>query len=324
MKAIVHRQYGGPEVLQLVELSRPRPLPGQVLVKVHATSINAADYRMMRANPFIVRLVFGLFRPTKRQVLGSDVAGVVVELGAGVQDFKIGDEVYGGTALDAEGAFAEFALVRAHSLAKKPKGLSFEQAAAVPLAGTTALQALGDVAAGSRVLIAGAGGGVGLFAVQIARELGAQVTAVCGPQSVELVRSLGAHEVMDYTTRDFTSESRCWDTIVAVNGYHPLSAYRRQLAAKGRYVMVGGSTAQMFEALLFARPYFAIEGKQGGSLSFDAMRQARDLRRLAAWLESGALRVIIDRQFELARAAEAMAHVERGHVLGKVVLSLSS
>ena len=322
MKAIIHRKYGGPEVLQLVELARPKPGPGQVLVKVQATSINAADYRMMRADPFLVRLANGLFRPTKRRVLGSDAAGVVVELGAGVHDFRIGDEVYGGTALDAEGAFAEFALVRAHSLAKKPAGLTFQQAAAVPLAGTTALQALREVAAGSRVLIAGAGGGVGLFAVQIARVLGAHVTAVCGPRSVELVRSLGAHEVIDYSTRDFTCMGQTWDTIVAVNGYQPLSTYRRHLAAKGRYVMVGGSSAQLFEALLLARPYFALEGKRGGTLSFDARRQAEDLQQLARWLESGGLRVIIDQQFALERAAEAMAHVERGHVLGKVILNI--
>lgn len=320
MKAIIHRRYGGPEVLQLAELTRPKPAQGQVLVKVHATSINAADYRMMRADPFLVRLANGLFRPTKRRVLGQDVAGVVVELGAGVKGLALGDEVYGETPSEAEGAFAEFAVAHAYSLSKKPAGLSFEQAAAVPLAGTTALQALREVVAASRVLIAGAGGGVGLFAVQTALALGAHVTAVCGPRSVALVHSLGAHEVFDYSTRDFTRSGQTWDVIVAVNGYQSLSTYRRHLAPKGRYVMVGGSSAQLFEALLFARPYFALDGKRGGALSIDTKRQGEDLQQLARWLESGVLRVIIDRQFELERAAEAMAHVERGHVLGKVVL----
>lgn len=325
MKAIVYRQYGGPEVLQLTELGVPRPGPGQVLVKVRATSINAADYRMMRANPFLVRLMNGLLRPTKRRVLGQDVAGVVTELGPGVTRFAIGDEVFGETPMQGEGAFAEYAVVQEHSLARKPTALRFDEAAAVPLAATTALQALRDAAKvteGDRVLIVGAGGGVGLFAVQIARALGAHVTAVCGPRSVELVRSLGAHEVIDYTTRDLSKSPAAWNAIVAVNGYHPLLTYRRLLAPGGRYVMVGGTDAQLFQALLFARPLFALDGKSGGALTVDEQRQADDLQQLSSWLQAGAVRVVIDRRFELARAAEAMAHVEGGHVKGKVVLSV--
>ena len=324
MKAIVYQRYGGPEVLQLAEVGRPTPGPGQLLVKVHATSINAADYRLMRADPFLVRLMNGLFRPKKRRVLGQDVAGVVVGVGAGVSGFSIGDEVFGETPMHAEGAFAEYALVEPHSVAKKPAGVPFEQAAAVPLAGTTALQAmrLAGVSPGKRTLIVGGGGGVGLFAVQIARVLGAHVTVVCGPRSVELVKSLGVPEVIDYSRQGFTEGHETWDAIVAVHGYHSLAAYRRHLAPGGRYVMVGGSGAQLFQALLFARPFFALGGKWGGALTIDEQRQLLDLEQLSTWLERGALRVVIDRRYELERAAEAMAHVESGHVRGKVVLSV--
>ncbi len=325
MKAIVYRQYGGPEVLHLTELGVPKPGPGQVQVRVHATSINAADYRMMRADPFLVRLVNGLFRPTKRYVLGKDVAGVVTEIGPGVTRFSVGDDVFGETPMNGAGAFAEFTVADERSLARKPGALSFEEAGAVPLAGTTALQALrdlGQVTAGDRVLIVGAGGGVGLFAVQIARALGAQVTAVCGTRSVELVRSLGAHEVIDYTTTDLAQSTSTWNTLIAVNGYHSLLTYRRLLAPGGRYVMVGGTSAQIFGALLLARPVFALGGKSGGALTLDEKRQAADLQQLSSWLASGALRVVIDRRYPLGHAAEAMAYVEAGHVGGKVVLQV--
>jgi NADPH:quinone reductase-like Zn-dependent oxidoreductase len=324
MKAIVYRQYGGPEVLQETELSVPKPGPGQVQVRVHATSINAADYRLMRADPFLVRLMNGLFRPKRRRVLGQDVAGVVTEVGPGVTRFSVGDEVFGETPMNGEGAFAEFALADEHSLARKPAALGFEEAGAVPLAGTTALQAvrdLGQVKAGDSVLIVGAGGGVGMFAVQIARALGARVTAVCGPRSVELVRELGADEVIDYTTTELATSPSTWNTIIAVHGHHSLMTYRRLLSPGGRYVMVGGDSAQIFGALLWARPLFALAGKRGGALTIDGDRRAADLQQLAAWLASGELRVVIDRRYQLERAAEAMAYVEAGHVAGKVVLS---
>ncbi len=325
MKAITFSTYGGPEVLALAELPQPTPGEGQVLVKVHATSLNAADWRLMRADPFLTRLMNGLFAPKKRRVLGSDVAGVVVGLGKGVQRFVVGDEVFGETPMDANGALAEFTLVAESRLVKKPRGVRFEDAAAVPLAGTTALQALKRAKAGpgTRVLIQGAGGGVGLFAVQVARQLGAEVTAVCGPQSVELVRSFGVHACLDYTQRDFTREGQQWDAIVAVNGYHSLAAYGRCLSPGGRYVMVGGTSAQLFEALLFARPFFALQRKQGGALTIDVAQQGAELQQLAEWLGSGALRVVLEQRYPLERAAEAMAHLERGHVRGKVVVCVT-
>ena len=327
MKAIVYRKYGGPEVLHLTELGVPKPGPHQVLVKVRATSINSADSRLMRADPFLVRLFNGLFRPKKRQVLGQDVAGVVTELGPGVTRFSVGDEVFGETPMNAQGAFAEYTLVEERSVARKPTALTFDEAAAVPLAGITALQALrdlGKVTAGDRVLIVGAGGGVGGFAVQIARMLGAHVTAVCGPRSVELVRSLGAHEIIDYSTQDLARSDATWNTLIAINGYHSVLTYRRLLAPGGRYVMVGGTSAQLFQALLFAKPLFALEGKRGAALTLDDARRAEDLAQLSSWLESRAMRVVIERRYTLEKVAEAMAHVEAGHVKGKVVLTVGS
>jgi NADPH:quinone reductase-like Zn-dependent oxidoreductase len=325
VKAIVYRRYGGPEVLQFADVEVPRPGPRQVLVKVRASSLNAADWRMMRADPFLVRLMNGLLRPKKRFVLGQDVAGVVVAVGQGAQRFAIGDEVFGETPMEANGAFAEYAVVDELALARKPARLRFDEAAATPLAGTTALQALrlAGVGPGKRVLIQGAGGGVGLFTAQLARLLGAHVTAVAGPRTVELLATLGAHRVHDYTRHDFAASGETWDAIVGVNGYRTLRDYRRALAPGGRYVMVGGSTAQLFEALLFARPYFALDGKRAGALTIDHSRQADDLAQLATWLERGELRAVIDSLFDLEQAAAAMELMEQGHARGKVVLRVA-
>ena len=323
MRAIVYREYGGPEVLQLAEMSEPRPVKGQVLIRVEGSSINAADYRLMRANPFLVRLMNGLWRPMKRRVLGQDVAGVVVAIGEGVTRFSPGDRVFGETPMNADGAFAEYCVADERALAVLPREVSFDEGAAMPLAGTTALQGLrlAEVKAGDRVLITGAGGGVGLFAVQIAKTLGATVTASCGPKSVELVRSSGAEVVIDYQQISLESLAQPFDAVVAINGYQPLSTFRRLLAPGGRYVMVGGSNAQLFQALLFARPYFAAFGRRGTTLSIDPTRQAADLEQLARWKREGLIRVIIDRSFPLDETKDAMALAERGHVRGKIVLT---
>jgi NADPH:quinone reductase-like Zn-dependent oxidoreductase len=323
MRAIVYREYGGPEVLQLAEVSEPRPAKGQVLVRVEASSINAADYRLMRANPFLVRLMNGLWRPVKRRVLGQDVAGVVVAIGEGVTRFALGDRVFGETPMNADGAFADSCVAEEGALARLPDEVGFDEGAALPLAGTTAIQGLraASVKAGDRVLIAGAGGGVGLFAVQIARALGATVTASCGPKSLELVRSLGAHEVIDYQRTSLESVTQTFDAVVAINGYQRLSTFRRLLSPGGRYVMVGGSNAQLFQALLFAGPYFALFKRRGATLSIDPTRQSADLEQLAKWKKEGVIRVVIDRAFSLEATAEAMALAERGHVRGKIVLT---
>lgn len=326
MKAMVYRRYGGPEVLELADVARPTPGDGEVLVKVHASSINAADYRMMRADPFLVRLFNGLTKP-RRFILGVDVAGVVEAVGPSVTRLAVGDAVFGETPLKGQGAFAEYAVVSERALAKKPARLRFEEAAVVPLAAMTALQGLrdlGQVKPNQRVLIQGAGGGVGLFAVQIARLMGAQVTAVCGPKSAELVRGFGAHDVIDYTQCNFTHESTKYDVIVAVNGYHPLTAYRRCLVPGGRYVMIGGTGRQLFETLLFGALVFRLQGKHAAALTIDESKRPADVAQLATWLQEGKLTPTIDRELDLTQTAEAMRYVEKGHVRGKVVLRVAS
>ena len=322
MKAIVYRRYGGPEVLESVDVDRPTPGEGQVLLRVHATSINSADARTMRADPFLIRLYSGILRP-KRQILGHDVAGVVEALGPGVTRFQIGDEVFGDAYQDGMGAYAELVAVRESALSAKPQELTFSEAATVPLAGITALQALRDKARiqpGQRVLIQGAGGGVGTFAVQVAKAMGAHVTAVCGPSSVDLVTSLGADEVLDYTKEDFGTREERYDVILGINGHRSLGTYRRCLQPGGTYVMVGGENRQIFHALLFGRLRFLFGGKQALTLTVnDALRQ-QDLEQLSGWLSRGAVRPVIDRSFALHEAADAMRYVLKGHVAGKVVL----
>ncbi|MCU0699684.1 MAG: NAD(P)-dependent alcohol dehydrogenase [Myxococcaceae bacterium] len=323
MKAVVYREYGGPEVLQLAELSRPAVSPGQVLLQVAASSVNSADLRFLRADPFLLRLFNGLRRPQRRRVLGGDVAGVVVEVGAGVTRFRPGDRVFGETPVDRDGAFAEFCVAKESALAKVPDGVRLEDAAALPLAGTTALQGLrlAEVTVGQRVLIAGAGGGVGLFAVQLAKRLGAHVTAWCGPSSVALAKGLGADVVVDYATTPFDTRLGTFDAILGINGYQTLAAYRRRLVPGGRYVMVGGGSRQLFEALLFARPFFSLGGKVGRTLTIDSSQQAKDLERLGAWLAEGTLKVVVEQTYPLERLAEAVTRAEAGHVRGKLVIT---
>ena len=324
MKAIVYRRYGGPEVLEYADVDRPSAESGHVVVRVRAASINAADYRLMRADPFLVRLTRGLLRP-RHPVLGADFAGVVDEVGPGVEGLAVGDAVFGDAFGGGQGSFAEFVAVPTDSVAPKPEDLSFEAAAAVPLAGVTALQAVRDgapVELGQSVLVQGAGGGVGTFLVQLAKARGATVTAVCGPGSVDLVASLGADRVLDYTEEDVTERGERYDVIFGVNGYHPLSAYKRMLAPGGAYLMVGGRNAQIFEALLLGPIRFAGSGKEVSALTLDDGVRARDLDELRRHLADGTLTPTIDRTYPLAKAADAIRYAERGHVRGKVILTV--
>ena len=255
MKAIVRTRYGSPDVLQLQEVEKPVPKDDEVLVQVHAASVNTLDWHVMRGQPFPVRAGRGLRKP-KDTRLGVDLAGRVEAVGANVTQFQVGDEVFG----IGRGAFAEFACAAENSLVLKPTNLSYEAAAAVPISAVTALQGVrdkGQIQAGEQVLIQGASGGVGTFAVQIAKALGADVTAVCSTRNVDQAVALGADHVIDYTQEDFTrkrgKQRQRYDLIVAVNGYHPLSAYLRTLRPNGRYVLVGASThvfRALFQALL--------------------------------------------------------------------------
>src|SRR5215213_8719065 len=251
MKAIVYAEYGSPDVLQFKDVEKPTPKDNEVLVKVHAASANPADWHLMRAEPFLARLANGLLKP-KNTKLGADVAGRVEAIGGNVTQFQVGDNVFGGMPLNELGGFAEYACAPEELLALKPARMTFEQAAAVPLAAFTALQGLrdkGQIQPGRRVLINGASGGVGTFAVQIAKSFGAEVTGVCSTRNVDMVRSIGADHVIDYTQADFTKNGQHYDLILAANGYHPISAYKRALGPEGTYVMTGGSGAQMFQSM---------------------------------------------------------------------------
>jgi NADPH:quinone reductase-like Zn-dependent oxidoreductase len=322
MKAVVFSAYGGPEVLLVEEIEKPVPNEDQLLLRVHASSINAGDYRTMRATPFILRLMMGGLGKPKDKRMGSDLAGTVEQVGANVTQFKVGDEVFG----CRSGAFAEYVITREGLLAHKPANLTFEQAAAVPVAALTALQGLrdtGQIQPGQKVLIQGASGGVGMFAVQLAKSFGAQVTGVCSPRNIELVRSWGADHVIDYTKEDFTRGNECYDLIYAVNGYHSLSAYKRALCPKGRYVSAGGTLRQIFEGMLLGRFFSEKDGKKLTFMGIAKVEQA-DLNTLAVLLSEGKIAPHIDRSYPLSEIAPAMRYVEDTHAQGKVVISMGA
>jgi NADPH:quinone reductase-like Zn-dependent oxidoreductase len=323
MKAIVYTEYGSPDVLQLKEVEKPTPKDDEVLVKVHAASVNAADWHLLTADIFLVRLMGGGLLKPKKKIPGADVAGRVEAVGRNVKQFQPGDEVFGDLSGWGNGSLAEYVCAREDDLTLKPANITFEEAAAVPMAAVTALQGLrdkGQIQPGQKVLINGASGGVGTFAVQLARYYGAEVTAVCSTRNLEAARSLGADHVIDYTQEDFTQNEQRYDLILAANGYHPISHYKRALSPKGIYVMAGGSTVQMFQALLLA-PWMSMTGsKKMGVLS--AKPDKQDLAFLRELLESGKVQSVIDRCYPLSEAAEALRYLGEGHARGKVVITV--
>jgi NADPH:quinone reductase-like Zn-dependent oxidoreductase len=320
MKAVIYKKYGPPDVLRFAEIEKPAPKDHQVLVKVHAASINALDYRTMKADPFLVRLMgSGLLKPRNPR-LGADLAGRVEEVGESVTQFQPGDEVFG----CATGAFAEYVLARESFLALKPAIRSFEEAAAVPVAGLTALQGLrntGKVQPGQKVLIQGASGGVGMFAVQLAKYFGAEVTAVCSTRNLDMARSLGADHVIDYTKEDFTRSTQRYDLIFAVNGYHSLSAYKRALSPQGSYVCAGGTMPQIFQGMLLGSLLSEKDGKKMGTMAIAKVVQ-EDLVFLGELLEAGAITPVIDCRYPLSEIAEAMRYILEKHAQGKVVITV--
>jgi len=322
MKAFVYEKYGPPDVLQFKDIERPAPKEAEVLVKVHATSLNAYDWHLLRADPFLVRLMGGgLLRP-KTTIPGADIAGRIERVGKGCDQFQPGDAVFGEVA-SGSGGLAGYAAAPERALAPKPANLSFEQAAAVPMAGMTALQGLrdaGQIQPGQKVLINGASGGVGTFAVQLAKYFGAEVTAVCSTGNVEMVRSLGADHVIDYKEEDFTRSGKQYDLILAVNGYHPLSAYKRALTPKGIYVMAGGTNAQIFQAMLWGPMMSNKGGKKMGGVS--AKTSQKDLLILKELLEAGKIVPVIDRCFPFREAVDALRYIDAGHAKGKVVVTV--
>lgn len=323
MKAIVFEKYGTPDVLQLKEVEKPIPKEDEVLVKVLAASLNAYDWHFLSADVFLIRLTGGgLLRP-KNKRLGADIAGQVEAVGKNIKQFQPGDEVFGDLAGYGNGGFAEYVAVPESALVLKPARLSFEQAAALPMAGITALQALrdtGQIQPGQKVLINGASGGVGSFAVQIAKAFGAEVTAVCSTGKMEIVRSLGADIVIDYTKEDFTKKEQRYDLILAANGYHPISAYKRALTPKGIYIMAGGSLAQIFQGLILGPRMSEKGGRKLGSML--AHTNQKELADLIGLVEAGKVVPLIDRTYPLREAAEAFRYLGEGHARGKIVITM--
>ena len=322
MKVIVYTKYGPPDVLQLKEIEKPTPKDGEVLVKVHAASVNAADWHLLRGDPFLFRLIFGLLKP-KNNMLGADIAGRVEAVGRNVKQFQPGDDVFGDIYGCGCGAFAEYVSVPENVLALKPTNMTFEEAAAVPRAAVVALQGLrdkGKVRSGQKVLINGASGGVGTFAVQIAKSFGAEVTAVCSTRNLDMVRSIGADHVIDYTQEDFTKSGQRYDLIIAANGYHPILDYRRALSPNGICVTTGGSMAQIVQGLLLGPLISMIGSKKMVSLM--AKPNNMDLVFVKQLLEAGKAVPVIDRRYPLSEVPEAIRYVEEGHAKGKVVITL--
>jgi NADPH:quinone reductase-like Zn-dependent oxidoreductase len=324
MKAIVHHRYGSPAVLRFEEVATPRLGSGQVLVRVMAAAPNPWDWHFMRGEPYLVRLMTGLRRPRKPTVIGSDMAGVVEAVGEGVAGLGPGDEVYGFVGF---GGFAELAAVDAGVLAPKPASLTFEEAAAVPLAALTALQGLRDhgrIRAGFDVLINGAAGGVGTFAVQIANALGANVTGVCSTRNVDMVRSIGADRVIDYTSQDVFDTDRRYDLVLDIVGNHDWTDWWRVMTPEGRLVPVAGR--QPLSNWLVPVPHSlrrlwtSLFGKTVDG--FTAKPSAADLRYLTELIEAGLVRPVIQRAYPLDAVPEAMTALEEGHVSGKLVVTV--
>lgn len=318
MKALVYRRYGGPDVLELADVPEPHPGDREVLVRVHAASVNAADRVLLRGKPFLVRLGIGFPRP-RHPILGFDVAGRVDAVGSQVTQFSPGDDVFGATRF---GAFAEFVCVNQETLVPKPPSISFEEAAATPTAGYTALQGLrkGGIEPGQKVLIDGGSGGVGTFAIQIAHAYGGEVTAVCSTRNVEIARALGVSRVIDYRHEDFTRGDQRYDLILASNAYHPLSAYRRVLKPDGAYVMTGGGGAQILQAMLLGAIVSMTSSRRMGNLM--AVARKDDLVVLKALLETGRITPVIDRTVTLSGVPDAIRYLEEEHARGKVVVSV--
>jgi len=321
MKAIFRNVYGSADILELKEVDKPVPNDNQLLLKVCAASVNPLDWHILRGTPFLVRLMgFGFLKP-KHQILGADVAGRVEAIGKNVTRFKVGDEVFG----SGMGGFAEYACLGENTAAQKPANLTFEQASAVPVAGLTALQALrnhGQIQDGQHILINGASGGVGTFAVQIAKALGAHVTGVCSKKNTEMVGSIGADHVIDYTKEDFWESGKQYDLIIDNAAFYPIHKPLRALKATGIYVGVGGSSSavSVLQSLIFNPIIAKMRGRK--VVSFIANMNRADLIFIKELLEDGKVVPVIDRRYPLSETPEAIQYVEKGHARGKVVINL--
>lgn len=324
MKAIVYTQYGSPDVLQLKDVEKPTPGANEVLVKVHAASANPADWRTMRAEPFLARLANGFFKP-KNPRLGADVAGRIVAVGSSVTQFKVGDEVFGCLPLNAMGSFAEYVCASAATFVLKPANMTFEQAASVPLAAITALQGLrdkGQIRSGQKVLINGASGGVGTFAVPLAKSFGAEVTGVCSTRNLEMVHSIGADDVIDYMQEDFTNNGQQYDLIFCAVGNRSVSDYKRALTPQGMGVIAGFTSMRLLLEHMIVGPLKSKAGGQQVGLMPTVEPNQNDLTFLKELLEAGKVMPVLDRCYPLSETADALRYLETGRARGKVVITI--
>lgn len=323
MKAIICAKYGLPDVFELKEVEKPVPNENEILIKIHTASINAYDWRLMKAEPFMVRFMGGGVLKPKKQIPGVDISGRIEAAGRNIKQFKPGDDVFGSLTRCPSGGFAEYACAPENAFVLKPAGMTFEQAASIPMAALTALQGLrdyGEIKQGQKVLINGASGGVGTFAVQIAKSFGAEVTAVTSTGKIDMVRSLGADYAIDYTKEDFTKGEKLYDLVFAANGFHPVSDYIRVLNPDGIYVVAGGTMAQMFQAMLLG-PMLTRKGNKK-VVSYTEHPNQKDMLLIAKLFEEGKVIPVIDRCYPLNQVPTAMQYVYDGHAKGKVVINI--
>jgi NADPH:quinone reductase-like Zn-dependent oxidoreductase len=321
VKAVIYTEYGPPEVLQVKDVPKPEPREGEVLVKIHATSVNRSDWECLIGEPLYARM--GGLRKPGRRILGSDIAGRVEAIGPNVTRFNPGDEVFGDI-MNTMGGFAEYVCVREKILAPKPPDMSFEEASLIPQAGVIALQGIRDkglAGPGKQVLINGAGGATGVFAIQLARQLGAEVTGVDREAKHDLMRSLGADHVIDYTQDDFTRSGKSYDLILDLVAYRSVFAYRRALKRGGSYFYVGGSVRLLLAILLLGPVIRRFTGKKIGFLA--VRPNTKDMLYVAEQLQSGQLKSVIDRRFPLEEVPEALRYLGEGHARGKLVITVA-
>ena len=323
MKAIYYDQYGTPDVLKLTEIEKPAPKNDEVLVRVHATSINSWDWDMIRGEPVFVRM-WGLFKP-KHKVPGSDIAGRVEAVGRAVKKFKPGDDVYGDIVEHGWGGLAEYACAKEHQLVFKPASMSFEQASAIPQAGLLALQGIrdcGKLQKGQRILLNGAGGGVGTIGLQIAKMLGGEVTVVDSADKLDKLKSLGADHLIDYRKEDYTNNGKTYEIIIDVVANRPLSNYKRALAEGGTFVMIGGSTSTILKMMIMS-PMMSKRNRPGDKrLTLMGYKTNQGLDDMSTYYEEGKVIPVIDRVFPLAETPDAFKYFASGSFKGKVVIKI--
>lgn len=323
MKAIVFKKYGSPDFLQLKEVAKPVPRDDQVLIKVHASSINSWDWEFQSGN-YTNRFLYGFFKPKpEKQKLGSDIAGTVEKVGKNITRFQPGDEVFGDL-WDNWGGFAEYVCASENSLELKPVNLTFEEAAAIPQAGVLALQGLrktGEIKSGQKVLINGAGGGVGTFAVQLAKHFGTEVTGVDNTHKLDTIRAIGADHVIDFTQEDFTKNGQQYDLILDVHGFRSMFDYKRALSPHGTYAMVGGSNPRVYQALILGL-WGSITGGQKFRLVYEGPNKGlADLKEL---IEAGKITPTIDKTYKLSEVPEALRYFTQGRHKGKIIITMES